>query len=93
MEVREGEDGTQQIQLETQMEGKLILHWGVERQDKDGWALPNDGCWPPGTVAYKKRALQTPWRCTATHHEAGSSALQALVTVWDNCYSRAPVQS
>ena len=27
-----------------------------------GWRLPGDSCRPEGTVIYKNRALQTPWR-------------------------------
>ena len=74
--VREGQDGSQQIDLETALEGKLLLHWGVERQDGNGWALPSEGCRPPDTVAYKNRALQTPWRCGSC---MSAVALKALL--------------
>ena len=71
MEVHEGDDGSQQILLETALQGKLLLHWGVQRQGKDGWALPGDSCRPPGTTSYKKRALQTPWRHALSCAEHG----------------------
>ena len=44
--------------------GKLVLHWGVEGGQgyEGGWRLPTDSCRPEGTMVYKNRALQTPWR-------------------------------
>lgn len=47
----------------TPQAGKLLLHWGVEggKNYKGGWRLPDRR--PEGTVQYKDRALQTPWRC------------------------------
>lgn len=65
LEVQETEDGSQQINLSTTLPGKLVLHWGVEggnEPHKAGWALPPDNLRPEGTVQYKKRALQTPWK-------------------------------
>ncbi|KAK9809702.1 hypothetical protein WJX73_007079 [Symbiochloris irregularis] len=64
-EVQETEQGDQVITLRTSVPGKLVLHWGVEGGDfshKSGWVLPPDSCRPEGTVQYKKRALQTPFK-------------------------------
>ena len=54
----------QRILVFTNRPGRLLLHWGVEggRNYKGGWRLPGDRCRPDGTVNYKNRALQTPFR-------------------------------
>ena len=54
----------QRVRLTAQHPGRLLLHWGViGGQDyKTGWRLPGDAARPQGTVAYKNRALQTPFR-------------------------------
>ena len=65
--VEDGTDqGLQRITLTTNMPGKLLLHWGVEGGEgyKAGWRLPGEASWPDGTVKYKDRALQTPFRYT-----------------------------
>lgn len=45
--------------------GRLLLHWGVEggKDYKGGWRLPGAPVRPEGTVQYKDRALQSPFRC------------------------------
>lgn len=55
----------QRVRLTAQHPGRLLLHWGViGGQDyQGGWRLPGDAARPQGTVAYKNRALQTPFRC------------------------------
>jgi hypothetical protein len=62
--LEEGGDN-QRVRLSTTLPGKLLLHWGVEggADYKGGWRLPGTDVWPEGTVQYKDRALQTPWRC------------------------------
>ena len=64
MTLEEGGDN-QRVRLSTTLPGKLLLHWGVEggADYKGGWRLPRTDVWPEGTVQYKDRALQTPWRC------------------------------
>ncbi len=54
----------QRILVVTNRPGRLLLHWGVEggRNYKGGWRLPGDRCQPDGTINYKNRALQTPFR-------------------------------
>lgn len=54
----------QRVSVATNRQGRLVLHWGVEggRGYKGGWRLPDERCRPEGTVMYKNRALQTPFR-------------------------------
>jgi hypothetical protein len=54
----------QRVRLTAQHPGRLLLHWGVigGQGYKEGWRLPGDAARPEGTVAYKNRALQTPFR-------------------------------
>ncbi len=55
--------GDQIIRFSTDLQaGRLLLHWGVEggKDYKGGWRLPDSR--PEGTVQYKDRALQSPWR-------------------------------
>jgi len=57
--------GRQVVDLETDLQaGRLLLHWGVEggKNYKGGWRLPGGSSRPEGTIQYKDRALQTPWR-------------------------------
>ena len=56
------EGGAQVIRLLTVLPGKLLLHWGVQKSDNEAWALPEESSRPEGTLVYKSRALQTPWR-------------------------------
>ncbi|KAG1681344.1 hypothetical protein FOA52_007392 [Chlamydomonas sp. UWO 241] len=59
------DSGDQSLRMVTDLDaGKLLLHWGVEggKDYKGGWRLPGDGVRPAGTVAYKDRALQSPWK-------------------------------
>ncbi|KAK9852315.1 hypothetical protein WJX84_008608 [Apatococcus fuscideae] len=62
--VEHGDSGDQKVHLHTTLPGKLVLHWGVEGgQDyQGGWRLPGGSARPDGTIQYKDRALQTPWR-------------------------------
>ena len=61
----EEEGDSQRVRLTSTLRGRLLLHWGVEGGEdyKSGWRLPGTGTWPEGTVRYKDRALQTPWKC------------------------------
>ncbi|KAL4422809.1 hypothetical protein ABPG75_009006 [Micractinium tetrahymenae] len=54
----------QRVTVATNRQGRLLLHWGVEggKGYKGGWRLPDERCRPEGTVMYKNRALQTPFR-------------------------------
>lgn len=62
--VTEGPNAEQIISVSTSKPGKFLLHWGVEggKGYKGGWRLPGDSCRPSGTIAYKNRALRTPFR-------------------------------
>ena len=68
----EEEGDSQRVRLSSTLPGRLLLHWGVEggAEYKGGWRLPGTGAWPEGTVRYKDRALQTPWKCALLPHYA-----------------------
>ena len=59
-ETRERADGRLQATIETNITGKLLLHWGLQGDEGEGWKLPEQQMRPAGTVEYKHRALQTP---------------------------------
>jgi hypothetical protein len=64
--VSQHNDGAQVLEITTDLEaGRLLLHWGVEggKNYQGGWRLPGESCRPEGSVQYKDRALQTPFRC------------------------------
>ncbi|PNW80482.1 hypothetical protein CHLRE_07g319300v5 [Chlamydomonas reinhardtii] len=63
--VEQTDSNDQIISIESDVQaGRLLLHWGVEggKDYKGGWRLPGAGARPEGTVQYKDRALQTPFR-------------------------------
>ncbi|GLC33353.1 hypothetical protein PLESTB_000342400 [Pleodorina starrii] len=63
--VEQTEKNDQIISIESDVQaGRLLLHWGVEggKNYKGGWRLPGASARPEGTVQYKDRALQTPFR-------------------------------
>ncbi|EFJ44707.1 hypothetical protein VOLCADRAFT_118653, partial [Volvox carteri f. nagariensis] len=63
--VEQTEKNDQIISIESDVQaGRLLLHWGVEggKDYKGGWRLPGASARPEGTVQYKDRALQTPFR-------------------------------
>ncbi|GIL61955.1 hypothetical protein Vafri_16315 [Volvox africanus] len=63
--VEQTENNDQIISIESDVQaGRLLLHWGVEggKNYKGGWRLPGASARPEGTVQYKDRALQTPFR-------------------------------
>ncbi|WPT16709.1 Alpha-glucan water dikinase [Picochlorum sp. SENEW3] len=53
------DDGDRIVRIESDIPGKLLLHWGLEGNEGEGWRLPGKEVWPEGTVEYKRRALQT----------------------------------
>lgn len=61
--VDQNGNGDQNITVSTDHPGKLLLHWGVEggADYQGGWRLPAEQARPQDTVAYKGRALQTPF--------------------------------
>ena len=63
----EEEGDSQRVRLSSTLPGRLLLHWGVEggADYQGGWRLPGTNAWPEGTVRYKDRALQTPWKCVS----------------------------
>lgn len=83
MQVSASEDD-QTVTISTTLPGRLVLHWGVEggRDYRGGWRLPGDKCQPEGTINYKNRALQTPFR------SADGNGLQARAAQSWRCLPR-----
>lgn len=46
------------LHVETDLPGDLVIHWGVCRDDAKKWEIPA-GPYPPETIAFKDKALQT----------------------------------
>jgi len=75
--IVEDDGETQRVKLTTEHPGRPLLHWGVKGglDYQGGWRLPGDEARPQGTVAYKSRALQTPFR-----DEDGQRVLEVVLT-------------
>jgi len=54
-------DGDLELTLDSPSAPGLVLHWGLRRPKTEGWILPPQTVWPPGTVPAGKGALQTPF--------------------------------
>lgn len=46
------------LQMETDLPGEVLVHWGVCRDDSRNWEAPA-GPYPPNTTTFKKKALRT----------------------------------
>ena len=62
-------DGNKRVIIETNLPGRILLHWGLQGDEGEGWKLPDRGVWPPGTVEYKRRALQTPFEANGNDNK------------------------
>ncbi|KAK7309571.1 hypothetical protein RJT34_06410 [Clitoria ternatea] len=71
----ESEEVKDLLYFETDLPGDLVLHWGVCRDDSRRWEVPPPPH-PPGTVAFKDRALRT--KLQSRVDGKGSSALVTL---------------
>jgi alpha-glucan, water dikinase len=49
-----------EVTMQATVASHLVLHWGVRRQQGEGWELPPRSAWPPGTLPAGQAALQTP---------------------------------
>jgi alpha-glucan,water dikinase len=54
-------EGRYYIDLATDMDETLLLHWGAAVRSPFQWTLPPEKIWPRGTVAVDSRAVQTPF--------------------------------
>ncbi len=52
------------ITLLTDIEGPLVLHWGVSNNSLHEWVLPPSSMHPAGTVVFQNTAAQTPFADT-----------------------------
>jgi alpha-glucan,water dikinase len=50
-----------ELALQTELTKKILLHWGLRKQQGEGWSLPPQPAWPPGTTLVGQAALQTPF--------------------------------
>jgi alpha-glucan, water dikinase len=49
-----------ELTLEAPPGSRFTLHWGLRRHQAQGWSLPPQTAWPPGSVAFGQSAVQTP---------------------------------
>ena len=85
VQVETSAEGKQHVTVSTNRSGKLLLHWGVEggKGYKGGWRLPGDKCRPEGTLVYKQRALQTPFRTlNGNGVQVGAANFCQLLSFW-----------
>ncbi len=53
------DNGRYIIELLTDIQGPLVLHWGAAYHSRHEWVLPPDSLRPPGTAVYQNTAAQT----------------------------------
>lgn len=46
------------LNLETDLTGDVVVHWGVCRDDSKNWEIPAEP-YPPETIVFKNKALRT----------------------------------
>jgi len=56
-----------ELALQADPTKKILLHWGLRKQQGEGWALPPQPAWPPGTTLVGQSALQTPFAKSNGH--------------------------
>ena len=49
-----------QVTLQGAATSRCLVHWGLRRRGAEGWTLPPQPTWPPGTAAAGQHAAQTP---------------------------------
>jgi alpha-glucan,water dikinase len=54
-------DADLQLALQAEPAKKILLHWGLRKPESEGWTLPPQPAWPPGTTLVGQTALQTPF--------------------------------
>src|SRR5689334_16871764 len=56
-----------ELALQASPNKQFLLHWGLRKPEAEGWSLPPQPVWPPGTILAGKAALQTPFAKTNGH--------------------------
>src|SRR5437879_4159752 len=60
--VETGGNGNEvEVSLTGPADRHCLLHWGVRRNNEEGWKIPPQSFWPPGTVPSGQSAVQTPF--------------------------------
>ncbi|EPS68543.1 plastid alpha-amylase, partial [Genlisea aurea] len=85
------------VDIETDLPGDVVVHWGVSRDGSRNWEIPDEP-YPPETVMFKYKALQTSLRKkddgngskgSFPLHEEGLSAFMFVLKInestWLNC--------
>jgi alpha-glucan,water dikinase len=49
------------VAIATDLEGPLVLHWGVAGSRRGQWSHPVPATWPSGTAAFDAHAVRTPF--------------------------------
>ena len=86
-----------ELALQADPSRKFLFHWGLRKPEGEGWSLPPEPAWPPGTTLVGQAALQTPFAKTNGHAQlmiplAGATDYSAVEFVlffpdenrWDN---------
>jgi alpha-glucan,water dikinase len=56
-----GKEKQLEIMLASNIQGPLMLHWGVAMKSRYDWSLPPEQLWPAGSKAYDDKAVWTPF--------------------------------
>jgi len=49
------------VHMATDLDGRLLLHWGIAGHFRFDWDLPPQPMWPSGTVPFDEKAVRTPF--------------------------------
>lgn len=52
------EEDQNELYMETDLPGDVVVHWGVCRDEVKNWEVP-EGPYPPETITFKNKALRT----------------------------------
>lgn len=52
------EKAKNELYIDTDLPGDVVVHWGVCRDDGKSWEVPKEP-YPPETIPFKNKALQT----------------------------------
>lgn len=52
------EEGKNELYIETDLPGDVVVHWGVCRDEGKNWEVPEEP-YPPETITFKNKALRT----------------------------------
>jgi alpha-glucan,water dikinase len=50
-----------EVSIRSELKGRCLLHWGIQKDGNEAWLLPPRSIWPEGTSASGGTAVQTPF--------------------------------